>query len=49
MKNVLKLEELGLLILFSVLYFQLYQGSWGLYLGSFFIPDVSFALFLIKI
>lgn len=47
MKNVLKLEELGLLILFTVLYFQLYQGSWGLYLGLFFVPDISFALFLI--
>jgi len=47
MKLVLKLEELGLLILFSVIYFQFYQGSWGLYLGLFFVPDVSFALFLI--
>lgn len=47
MKIALKLEELGLLIFFSVLYFQYYQGSWGLYLGMFFVPDVSFALYLI--
>lgn len=47
MKLILKLEELGLLILFSVIYFQFYHGSWGLYLGLFFVPDVSFILFLI--
>ena len=47
MKLTLKLEELGLLILFSSIYFQFYDGSWGLYLGLFFVPDVSFALFLI--
>ena len=47
MKTVLKLEELGLLILFSLTYFLYFQGSWGLYLGLFFVPDVTFALFLI--
>ena len=47
MKLTLKLEELGLLILFFSIYFQFYDGSWGLYLGLFFVPDVSFALFLI--
>jgi hypothetical protein len=47
MKLTLKLEELGLLILFSSIYFQFYDGSWWLYLGLFFVPDVSFALFLI--
>ncbi len=47
MKLVLKLEELGLLILFSIIYFQFYDGGWGFYLGLFFVPDVSFILFLI--
>lgn len=47
MKTVLKLEELGLLILFSAIYFLYFQGNWGLYLGLFFVPDVTFALFLI--
>ena len=47
MKLVLKLEELGLLVLFSLIYFQFYEGSWGLYLAFFFVPDVSFVLFLI--
>ncbi len=47
MKQILKLEELGLLILFGVIYFQYYHGTWGLYLGLFFVPDVSFVLFLI--
>ena len=48
MKLVLKFEELGLLILFSIIYFQFYDGSWGFYLGLFFVPDVSFVLFLIS-
>lgn len=48
MKNVLKLEELALLLLFSVIYFQYLQGGWGLYLGLFFLPDLAFFLYLIN-
>ncbi len=47
MKYVLKLEALGLLLLFSALYFHFYPGSWGIYLALFFVPDVSFILFVI--
>jgi hypothetical protein len=47
MKYVLKLEALGLLLLFSALYFHFYPGSWGIYLALFFVPDVSFVLFVI--
>jgi hypothetical protein len=47
MKYVLKLESLGLLILFTALYFHLYPGEWGLYLALFFLPDLSFILFVI--
>ncbi len=47
MKNVLKLEELGLLILFSYVYFNYLNGTWGFYLALFFVPDVAFALYLI--
>ena len=47
MKNLLKLESAGLFILFTGAYFHFYSGTWGLYLALFFIPDVSFALFLI--
>jgi signal transduction histidine kinase len=47
MKNVIKLEALGLFILFTVTYFQLFPGTWGFYLALFFVPDVSFILFLI--
>lgn len=47
MKFVLKLEALGLLILFSAIYFHLYPGTWGFYLALFFMPDVSFVLFVI--
>lgn len=48
MKNLLKLEEFALLLLFSVVYFQYLQGGWGLYLGLFFLPDLAFFLYLIN-
>ena len=48
MKSILKLEEFGLLILFSIIYFHQYHGSWSLYLGLFFVPDISFILYLIS-
>lgn len=48
MKNILKAEELAMLVLFTVIYAHLYQGQWGLYAGLFFVPDVSFALYLVS-
>jgi hypothetical protein len=48
MKNLLKIEEFALLLLFSVIYFQFYQGTWLLYLGLFFIPDIAFVSYLIS-
>lgn len=45
MKNVLKLESLGLMILFTAIYFHLYPGSWGIFLALFFVPDISFVLY----
>lgn len=47
MKITLKLESLGLFLLFTVVYFYLFPGTWGFYLALFFIPDVSFILFVI--
>jgi hypothetical protein len=47
MKNILKLESVGLFMLFAGAYFHFYSGTWGLYLALFFIPDLSFAFFLI--
>ncbi len=47
MKLVLKLEELGLLILFSFIYFNYFNGACGLFLSLFFVPDVSFILYII--
>lgn len=47
MKTILKLESLGLLILFTAAYFYLYSGSWRFYLAMFFVPDISFALYLV--
>jgi len=46
MKTILKLEELGLLILFSLMYFYQFHGSLGLFLALFFVPDISFIFFL---
>ena len=46
MKNILKLESVGLFILFTGAYFHFYSGTWGLYLALFFIPDLSFAFYL---
>ena len=46
MKNILKVEELGFLALFTAVYFHFYPGAWGLYLGLFFAPDISFAMYL---
>jgi hypothetical protein len=48
MKYILKLEALGLLILFTAFYFHLFPGAWVLYLALFFVPDVSFLLFVIS-
>ncbi len=45
MKNVLKVEELGLMALFTFAYFHFCPGDWGLYLGLFFVPDISFAVY----
>lgn len=47
MKNILKLESVGLFMLFTGAYFHFYSGTWGLYLALFFIPDLSFAFYLI--
>ena len=47
MKNILKLESAGLFLLFTGGYFHLYPGAWGFYIALFFVPDVSFAFFLI--
>jgi Domain of unknown function (DUF4260) len=48
MKNVLKLEELGLLLLFILSYQHFFPGSWGIFLALFFTPDLSFLAFLIS-
>lgn len=48
MKNVLKLEQLGLLLLFTFVYFYFYPGEWGLFLGLFFAPDISFLAYLVS-
>ncbi len=48
MRNILKLESAGLFFLFTSICFHLYPGSWGFFLAAFFLPDLSFAMFLIS-
>ena len=48
MKNVLKLEELGLFLLVTVVYFQYYGTGWGLFLALFLAPDLAFVFYLIS-
>jgi hypothetical protein len=48
LKNVLKLEELGLLMLFTLMYFHLFPGSWVFYASLFLAPDLAFVLYLIS-
>ena len=48
MKNVLKLEELGLLLLFSFVYFLYFGGTWALFLSLFLVPDVAFFLYIVN-
>lgn len=48
MKNLIKLESAALLIVFTGAYFYLLNGHWGLYLALFFVPDLSFAFYLIS-
>ncbi len=48
MKLVVKLENLGLLLLFLLVYVQYYHGSWLMLLYLFFIPDLSFAFYFIN-
>jgi hypothetical protein len=48
MKNVLKLESLGLFLLFTCSYFVWKPGAWGIFLALFFVPDVSFLLIFVS-
>ena len=45
MKTQLKLEGLGLFLLFSLCYFMM-GGGWTLFLSAFFAPDLSFVFYL---
>lgn len=48
MKLILKLEELGLMLLFAFIYFHYFSGSWLLFVSLFFVPDLSFIFFLVN-
>lgn len=48
MKNILKLEELAMLVL-SIYMFSLVDVAWWWYLALFFVPDVSFIGYAVNI
>jgi hypothetical protein len=48
MKTTIKLEELGLLLLFVLAYQHFVPASWGFFFALFFVPDLSFLAFLIS-
>ena len=48
MKATIKLEELGLLLLFVLAYQHFFPSSWGFFFALFFVPDLSFLAFLIS-
>ena len=45
MKQVIKLEEAGLLLLIVLAYAFYFPGHWGLFAAWFFVPDLSFIFF----
>lgn len=47
MKNILKLEELAMLVL-SIYMFSLVDVVWWWYLALFFVPDISFSGYMIN-
>ena len=48
MKLTLKIEELALFALFLIAYFYLYPSEWILFVALFFVPDISFAAYLVS-
>jgi len=48
MKNIVRLEELGLLLLFVFTYQHFFPASWGIFFALFFVPDLSFLAFVIS-
>lgn len=42
MRTTLKFEEIGLFLIFSLVYFEFYDGGWGLFASLFFAPDLAF-------
>ncbi len=48
MKNIIKLEELGLLLLFVFAYQHFFPASWAIFFALFFVPDLSFLVYVIS-
>ena len=48
MRTTLKLEQLPLFILFTLVYFEFYEGGWVLFASLFFAPDLAFLAILIN-
>ncbi len=48
MKQIVRLEELGLCIFFTLIFFLFLNGIWTTFLALFFVPDLSFVAYLIN-
>jgi hypothetical protein len=48
MRTTLKLEEIGLFLIVSLVYSDFYQGGWVLFASLFFAPDLAFLAILIN-
>ncbi len=48
MRTALKLEEIGLLLIVSLVYFEFYEGGWVLFASLFFAPDLAFLAIIVN-
>ncbi|KYG76552.1 hypothetical protein AWN68_05845 [Roseivirga echinicomitans] len=48
MRTALKLEEIGLLLIVCLVYFEFYEGGWVLFASLFFAPDLAFLAIIVN-
>ena len=48
MRTALKLEEIGLLLIVCLIYFEFYEGGWILFASLFFAPDLAFLAIIVN-
>ncbi len=48
MRTALKLEEIGLLLIICLIYFEFYEGGWVPFASLFFAPDLAFLAIIVN-